>query len=184
MFSNCIGVGIIAAANIIINNAQPVSAILSVCHFMVSWPTVSLMKIAVQWPCTSCHIFPPFTLVCSLWGATYDKPGQQFSLTSLLSLPQWPDKSYFCVPGQQKYFGFQSNKWTSLSGYQTLAQHIICYWGKKKKKNFFLWIKTCKIVLNHILSDAFLYVIFFVNIFLVSSTACKGFISLKKGEED
>lgn len=142
--------------------------VFQVCHFLVSWPTVSLMKIAAQWRCTSCCVLPPFRVVWSQWEWWARTADQLHPF-----LPQCSEKPNFCIQGQQRYLGPQNSKWTLLSRMSGATEEII--------SPFCLWIKTCKISLKCVLSNAFLYVFFFpLNIFLMSSAAFKDFINLKK----
>lgn len=106
--------------NIIINSVQPASAVPSVWHWVVSWPGVSLMKIAFQWPCLSCCIsFHPFMLFLPYGG---DELDQNFSPTFLF--PSRLRKSIFCVPGQQKYPKLQLDM---AARALRLAQTMRCY---------------------------------------------------------
>lgn len=156
--------------------------------FWVSAILWSLGLLSASWKLQYSGLAPAATFFhLLLWFAPYG----ELLMTSQANSSASPLSSLFPSDRRNHIFVFQGSRSILASkvtsghpclGTKHLPSTLSATEGKKTP--FFLWIKTCKIVLNHILSDAFLYVIFFVNIFLVSSTACKGFISLKKGEED
>lgn len=133
--------------------------VFQVCHFLVSWPTVSLMKIAAQWRCTSCCVLPPFRVVWSQWEWWARTADQLHPFLSVL---------------RNQTSAFKDSR-------GILAPRIASGATEEIISPFCLWIKTCKISLKRVLSNAFLYVFFFpLNIFLMSSAAFKDFINLKK----
>lgn len=153
-------------ANIIINNVQPVSGI----------PSLSFLSfLAYCQPHENCSTVAMHQLLRSSTFSCGLVPVGMMSQDSRSAspLPQCSEKPNFCIQGQQRYLGPQNSKWTLLSRMSGATEEII--------SPFCLWIKTCKISLKCVLSNAFLYVFFFpLNIFLMSSAAFKDFINLKK----